>query len=149
MTRTKKILIVAAVLVLAAGTVFAQTRGRFAGGARLQMLAAFLDLTESQKTQIRGIIENGLAAAKPVREEMKTNHEAMVAAVKANDAAKIDELAATQGRLAGQLGASHAKNLAQIYQLLTPEQRAKAEKMRLAARERFKERIAERFGKSF
>ena len=70
-------------------------------------------------------------------QQLKQNHEALAAAVKANNTAQIESLASQQGALRGQLIAARSEAMAKFYGNLTPEQRNKAERIR----ERIKQRI--------
>ena len=136
----------AAIVTLAAGIGFAQnpsgdsqpgTMMRQGGGAgcmrgqlNMDHVSAALNLTETQKTQAEAIFEKAKVAAQPIREELRTNREKLSAASKANASdAEIQRLATEQGRLMGKLIAIHTEARAKFYQLLTPEQRTKADQM--------------------
>ena len=68
------------------------------------------------------------------------NHQSLWAAVKANDTAQIQKLSTEQGNLHGQLAANRSLAMAQFYQILTPEQRAKADQMHQNMQTRMQER---------
>jgi Spy/CpxP family protein refolding chaperone len=57
---------------------------------------------------------------------------------------EIHQLALTQGNLAGQLVAARAEALAKFYNMLTPEQRAKADLMGQRLRQMLNQRIQQR-----
>jgi Spy/CpxP family protein refolding chaperone len=56
---------------------------------------------------------------------MKTAHQTLHDAIKANDSAAIDQASATIGKLTGQMTAINAKAMATLYQALTPDQQTK------------------------
>jgi Spy/CpxP family protein refolding chaperone len=132
----------AAVTALATGFVFAQTpppspspnqpAGRHQGARRHRArLAQALNLTDAQKAQAKTIFQQARESAKPVREELKENREALAAAVKAGKKdADLQKLAMEQGKLRGQMVAIRTEAFAKFYQTLTPEQRTKADRMR-------------------
>jgi len=140
----------AAAGTLAAGMVFAQVAvkqpagqgmhsfARRATGHRRMMQA--LNLTDAQKQQAKTIFQQSRQSVQPVRQQLKQNRQALEAAVKANDKVQIDRLSATQGQLRGQMMAARAEAMAKVYQILTPEQRAKAEQLR----QNFKTKMAPR-----
>jgi len=144
----------AAIAAFAAGIVFAQTptgesrpgaahaeeggRGFMWGHMDLDHVAQVLNLTDSQKAQARTIFERAQQSAQPIRQELKQNREMLTAAAKvSNSEVDIQKLANDQGRLLGKLIAIRTEASAKFYQLLTPEQRVKADQMH----EEFKQRI--------
>jgi Spy/CpxP family protein refolding chaperone len=96
--------------------------------ARRRMMTA-LNLTPDQKTMAKSIFGQAREASKPVRMELRQNHEAMAAAVKTNNQAQIEKLAADRGGLTAKLDARRSEAMAKFYQTLTPAQRAKAGQM--------------------
>jgi len=127
---------------LTAGMMFAQTAPaqpsqgsrpvhsmRQAMARRHMKMMQALNLTDAQKQQAKSIFQQERATAKPIRDQLRQNRQALAAAVKANDAAKIQQITATQGKLRGQFMADRAEAMAKFYQTLTPEQRAKADQM--------------------
>ena len=140
----------AAAATLAAGIVFAQAptgnsqpgastqRGR--GGFKrwnLEHIAQALNLTDSQKEQARTIFQQARQSAEPVRQELRKNHETLAAAAKAGKSeSDIQNLANERGRLLGKLVAIRTVASAKFYQMLTPEQRVKADQMHEQFRQR-------------
>jgi Spy/CpxP family protein refolding chaperone len=113
-------------------------RGFKWGHMDLDHVAQVLNLTDSQKQQARMIFERAQQAAQPIRQELRQNREKLTAAAKvSNSDADIEKLAAEQGRLLGRLIAIHTAANAKFYQLLTPEQRVKADQIH----EEFRERV--------
>jgi Spy/CpxP family protein refolding chaperone len=144
----------ASIATFAAGIVFAQTptgasrpgagypeegrNGFMWGHMNLDHVAQALNLTDSQKGQARMIFERARQVAQPIRQELKANREKLMAAAKvSNSEAEIQKLANDQGGLLGKLIAIRTEADAKFYQLLTPEQRVKADQMR----EQFKQRV--------
>jgi Spy/CpxP family protein refolding chaperone len=126
---------------LAAGALLLQTPTSLEGQAPpanvgqhlahvFQFVANYLDLTEAQKVQAQQIMADGRAQAAPLIAELKSGHGSVAEAVKAGDNATIDKLTAAQGVLMGRLAAVHAKSMAKFYAILTPDQQAKADKLR-------------------
>ncbi|MGD0014774.1 MAG: Spy/CpxP family protein refolding chaperone [Bryobacteraceae bacterium] len=102
---------------------------------RFERLAAVLNLTEDQKTQIRSIVRQSAEQAKPVHVQVRDNHKAIEQLVHSAAAGpdfdkQLQDLANTQGSLTAQLAVIHAKAQSQIWALLTPEQHQKAEIVR-------------------
>ncbi|MEX2262842.1 MAG: Spy/CpxP family protein refolding chaperone [Bryobacteraceae bacterium] len=92
-----------------------------------------LNLNDSQKQHAKSIFGAAREAGKPVAEQLKQSRQASFEAIKAGKSeAELDQLAANQGRLIGQMSAIHSKAFAQFYSILTPEQRQKLEEAREA-----------------
>jgi Spy/CpxP family protein refolding chaperone len=134
----KNIINLAAVGVLATGLMLgaqgqgtgteAQGHGERRGN-RIEMLATVLNLTDAQKEQAKTIFAGARQSSQSLRQDLRKNQDALAAAVKANDEAQIDSLAATQGNLTSQMTAIQAKAFASFYNILTPEQKEKADKL--------------------
>jgi periplasmic protein CpxP/Spy len=107
-------------------------------------IAQKLNLTDAQKQQFHTIFQQAHQSAMPIREELKTNREALAAAVKADRSADIQQLATARGKLVGQMTAIYAEAHAKFYQALTPEQRVKADQMRLEFHQQMRERWSQR-----
>ena len=106
-----------------------------------EQMAQALGLTASQKEQARMIFQHARQSAQPIRQELMQNREQLVAAAKAGKSdADIEKLADDQGRLLGKLVAIRTEASAKFYQMLTPEQRIKADQMD----ERFRQRVRPR-----
>ena len=100
----------------------------FRGGAgnRLDYLAGYLSLTDSQKAQAKTIFDAAAAASETARGQFTAAQEALTAGVKANRTdAELDRLAAAVGLIQGQMAAINAKAGAKFYALLTAEQKTK------------------------
>jgi Spy/CpxP family protein refolding chaperone len=107
------------------------------------MLATALDLTAAQKQQAQAILSAARQSAQPVMQQLKQSRQSLIAAVKAGDNAQIDEIATSQGVLEGQITAIHGKAFAQVYALLSPQQKAKADQMYQNMQSMFAHRFGE------
>jgi Spy/CpxP family protein refolding chaperone len=138
----------AAVAALAAGMVFAQAPSTPQPRPRAvvrQRIAQALNLTDAQKQQAQALIRQTRQTVQPLRQQSKQNRQALMAAIKAGKGdVEIHQLALTQGNLAGQLVAARAEALAKFYNMLTPEQRAKADPMGQQLRQMLNQRIQQR-----
>ena len=103
----------------------------------LEHIAQALNLTDSQKGQARTIFQQARQSAEPVRQELKQNRETLAAAAKAGKSeSDIQNLANERGRLLGKLVAIRTVASAKFYQILTPQQRVKADQMHEQFRQR-------------
>lgn len=120
----------AAIALLAALPVLsAQPPGR--GGNRVDFLAGYLSLTDSQKEQAKTIFDAADTASKTLQGQFSSARTALSDAVKAGKPdADLDSLAAATGVIQGQLAAVQAKAQARFYALLTADQKAKYDNMR-------------------
>lgn len=125
-----------AAAVLSATLVFAQGHGPHGQGGtppdpqtmiqnRVDHLATLLTLTDAQKTQATAIFTNAFSSSQTLQTTLRTARESLPAAVKANNPASIDTIAASIGTFTGQLTAIQSKADAAFYNLLTADQRTK------------------------
>ncbi len=146
------------VLFLAASLVWAQAPGRMGAGPRQQMLAQRLaqmkrnnakglGLTPEQKAKDKTIREQARLSAQPTVDKLRQNREALNAAVKAGDAAKIAALSKTQGELQGEVLAIRGQAQAQVYAGLTNEQRQKLDERQSRMKQRLERLQAKRTNK--
>jgi len=102
-------------------------------GRHMAYMARELNLTDAQKVQIKQIFQANKATGLPLMQQMAANKKAMLEAT-ANgsfDQAKIQQLANQRAQLSSQLIVQKQAVRHQIYtQVLTPDQRAKAEELR-------------------
>jgi Spy/CpxP family protein refolding chaperone len=103
-----------------------------------------LDLTPAQKQQADTIFGNAREKARPIRQEIQQNREALHAAMKANNTAQIERLSTQQGNLMGKALAIRTESMAKFYATLTPEQRMKADQMFDQMKSRMQQRMHER-----
>jgi protein CpxP len=130
----KKSIIFAAILMaLAAGlatTAFAQHRGMGFGrnnGWMLKHMAKQLNLTEAQKTQIKGIMADEKSKVMPMMQQLRQNEQAENANVNGTfDENQARTFANKQAQLMTDLIVEKERMRSQVYAVLTPEQRQKA-----------------------
>jgi Spy/CpxP family protein refolding chaperone len=125
-----------AVAALGTASLFAQTppparhfqrHGQFATA-----MAAQLNLTDAQKSQMKSIFDEARQSSQPVRQQLKQTRESLQAAIKAGNSEQIQQLSATQGTEMGQLTAIRSSAHAKMFQILTPEQQQKLSTLQAA-----------------
>jgi len=92
---------------------------------RVNQLATLLSLTDAQKSQALTIYTNAYTAGQTLMTTLRTAQQSLLAAVKSNNVASIDQLAATIGSPDGQRIAIDSKADAAFYALLTADQQAR------------------------
>lgn len=139
------------------GLIFAQKRGENRGGFAgqgfpppflVERIANELGLNEEQKTQAKSILEKSKENVKPLLESMKQNHQTVKdLGTDGNfDEAKVNEIATSQSETMKQIFIEKEKTKAQLFAILTPEQREKAKQMQEKFAEKMKGRFGHRFG---
>jgi Spy/CpxP family protein refolding chaperone len=130
-----------AVLLAAAALLYGQAQqpngwepGMGMGHKRfLNHMAQALQLTDAQKAQIKSMWQAEKPTVQPLLQQLAENHKQMLA-VTANgafDQAKVTAIANQQSQTLAQLIVEKEKLQSQIYsQVLTPEQRTKADELR-------------------
>jgi periplasmic protein CpxP/Spy len=139
------------------GMIFAQkgkegNRSGFAGKDfppqfLVERIANELGMNEEQKTQAKSVIEASKERVKPLMEQMKQSRETVKdLGTDGNfDEAKVNEIANQQSETMKQLFIEKEKTKAQLFAILTPEQREKAKAMQ----DKFAEKMKGRFGRPF
>ena len=100
--------------------------------ARSERFMSNLNLSDTQKTQMKSIFQGARQSAQPVRQQLMQTRKSLRAAIKSNDTAQIQQLTATEGTEFGQLAAIRSSAMAKVYQNLTPDQQAKLDAMQQA-----------------
>lgn len=107
-------------------------------GYILAHVARELNLSEQQKTEIKAIFTAERPVVAPLLKQLFDNHQEMRAATAQGrfDEAQVRAIATRQAQLVTELIVAKERVKSKVYQVLTPEQRAKAEQLhdRLAAR---------------
>ena len=101
------------------------------GPEMVDHLALALNLTEAQKAQTKTLIEAAQATVSPLQQKMGEVRKQLELAT-ANgqfDEAQVRALATQQAQLMAETIVEHERIKSKIYNLLTPEQRAKADEM--------------------
>ena len=96
------------------------------------LIAAALNLTDAQKSQMKSIFQEARQSSQPVRQQLKQTRQSMQAAVQAGDSNQIQQLSATEGTEMGQLAAIRASARAQMFKMLTPDQQQKLSTLQAA-----------------
>ncbi|GEM_PF-5363649 len=134
-------LVFAALLVLG-GAAYSQQAPAPQPARRLDRIVdhmkTVLDLSDAQASQIRGILQQQMQAAKPLVDQRRQARLALRQAVESGrtDTATLQPLANQIGQTATQLALLRAQTAGQILPILTPDQQAKAKKL-FQARGRF------------
>jgi periplasmic protein CpxP/Spy len=115
------------------------------GGGKGMMLSG-VDLTDAQKAQVKQIMETSRTNMKTVHEQMKANRQQLEASSENGNfnQAQVQSLAAQQGNLHAQMIVEKERVKSQIYQILTPEQKAKAAEMKAQMEQKRQERQQKR-----
>ncbi len=109
---------------------------------RLTKLSETLNLTDAQKAAAQQIFANAQASAKPLRQQLRQNHQALNEAVKAGKpASDLQAITSQQGTLMAQLAEIRAESFSKFYAQLTPDQKAKADQLQQNRKERFQHRF--------
>jgi len=148
------ILLVMAILGTGAVFIFAQKGKREGfgpmgfGGRGFERIAQKLNLTDEQKTQVKTILEDSKTRVKPLMETMRENHSLAekLGTDGSFDEEQVNRIADSQSETMKQLFIEKEKTKAQIFAVLTPEQRAEAAKIKEEFKGRFKEGFKKRFG---
>jgi Spy/CpxP family protein refolding chaperone len=147
-----KVLTVALALVLVTGVAVSWAA---AGGARAQgghggfehhmlgMMTDYLDLTDAQQAQVKQIFAAEKAAVLPLVQQLHQTRRQLrqLAQSSSFDEGKVRAIAGQQAQTMTELTVEKSKVANQIFNLLTPDQKAKAQK--------FMERREARFQKHF
>jgi Spy/CpxP family protein refolding chaperone len=92
---------------------------------QVQRYTTLLSLTPAQVEQATTFFTTEATARQNARASEHTAHQALEAAIKANDTATIQSTATTLGQMEGEMLAAHAAAQAQFYATLTADQKTK------------------------
>jgi len=99
----------------------------------LQKMAAQLGLTDAQQAQAKAIFQGARAAAKPVRQQLHQERQALQAAIQAGKSdQEIQQMASAEGPELAQLAAIRASASAKFYSTLTADQQQKLQALHQA-----------------
>jgi periplasmic protein CpxP/Spy len=148
----RKFIIVAAILMaVAAGlatSALAQHPGMGFGrhkGWMLKHMAKQLNLTEAQQTQIKGLMADEKTKIKPIKQQLRQNEEAQNANINGTfDEAQARAFAGKQAQLMTDLIVEKQRLKSQIFAVLTPEQRQKAQQLMQERQQSRQERMKKR-----
>lgn len=148
--------VTAILLVMAAGmagTVLAQGPGRDFGpgfgrhgGWMLHYMAKELNLTADQQAQIKSIMQAERTKVQPLMQQLRQNEQAQNATINGSfDEAQARAFANKQTQIMSDLIVEKQRTKSQIYAVLTPEQRQKAQQLMQEHRQKMQERMQKRF----
>jgi protein CpxP len=100
-------------------------RGGGFGGPRMGLHG--LELSDAQKAQVKQIMTAEKPTLKPLMQQELQNHQQMTALVRSGsfEEAKAQTIASQEAQVHAQIAVERAKIDAQVYQLLTPDQKTK------------------------
>jgi len=144
--------VTAIILVVAAGmagTMLAQGTGQdFGGGFRhhggwmLKHMNKELNLTADQQTQIKSIMQAQKSKLQPLMQQMRQNRQTENANITGSfDENQARTFANKQSQIMSDLIVEQERTKSQIYAVLTPEQRQKAQQLMQQREERMQERM--------
>lgn len=96
---------------------------------RMQRMANYLNLTADQKAQAKQIWAGAREEAKPLRQQMKANRQALLSAIKSGNDAQIDQITKSEAPVMAQLASIRAHAFEKFYATLTPDQKTKVDSM--------------------
>jgi periplasmic protein CpxP/Spy len=112
----------------------------------LPMLARELNITDAQKAQIKTIADSHRDEWKALGDRARTAHQALQQAVTADtvDEGLIRQRSAEVAAVDADMAVARARAHAEVFQVLTPEQKTQAKTLPSQAQDRMKERRAGR-----
>jgi Spy/CpxP family protein refolding chaperone len=120
----------AIITVATAAVAFSQTpKHRGAGlGFNLGMMKDYLDLTDTQQGQVKQVLASEKPALIPLVQQLAQTKQQILQEVSSGTfvQAKITALASQQSQTKTQLTVERAKIVSEIFNILTPDQKAKA-----------------------
>jgi Spy/CpxP family protein refolding chaperone len=144
----KSIIIVAILMAVAAGlatSAFAQHSGLGFGrhnGWMLKHMARQLNLTAAQQTQIKGIMAEEKTKIMPIKEQLRQNELAENAKINGSfDETQARAFAGKQAQLMTDLIVEKQRTRSQVFAVLTPEQRQKAQQLMQERQKRRQDRM--------
>jgi len=144
--------------LVAIGTVFALAqrgdKGKHGRGFEhrgFERMAKKLNLTDTQKEQVKQITEASRAKVKPLKESMRANRQQLKSLTENGqfDAAQVQTIANQQGSIAAQIIVEKERAKWEIFQILTVEQKTQAKELKEQMKERFKGRFYKSDGENF
>jgi protein CpxP len=104
------------------------------------MLLRGLDLTDTQRDQVKSITQSHADERKALADRARTAHQALQAAITAEsvDEALIRQRSADVAAVEADMAVAEARTHAEVWQILTSEQKAKAKELQARAQERMK-----------
>jgi protein CpxP len=95
-------------------------------GHMMGFFAKYLDLTDAQRTQMKGVVEKEHATMKPLMQQVHQMDQQLKQYVEGTyDEAKVQSLVSQQAQTLVQVKVQETRIHNELYQLLTPDQQAK------------------------
>jgi len=124
-TRTRILMIAAAVMLAVAAAVAQGMHGHGGPGAEFHHMLKQLNLTADQQAQVKAIWTQEKPVLQPLMQQMRQSHAAMNALVTSGfDEGKATTIATQNSQAMIQLQVEHAKIKSEIIAILTPAQKA-------------------------
>jgi Spy/CpxP family protein refolding chaperone len=104
--------------------------GMEGGGRGMAFFAKQLNLTDAQQTQMKTIMENAHTSMKPLMQQShQIDQQLRQFVMGAYDDGQVQKLATQKAQIEAQLTVAQTKVHNQLFQLLTPDQQAKAKQL--------------------
>lgn len=114
-------------------------------GGHLHFMAAKLNLTDDQKTQMKAIMQKEHPAMKPLHQQMQQVDQQLRQYEEGNfDEAKVQALALQKAQLQAQMTVQQTRVHNEMYQVLTSDQKAHLKQMEAAHEARMQERMSQK-----
>ena len=111
-------------------------------GAHLHFMAAKLNLTDDQKTQMKAIMQKEHPAMKPLHQQMRTIDQQLRQYVEGDfDQAKVQTLALQKAQLQAQMTVQETRIHNELYQVLTADQKTQLKQMEADRQAHMQERM--------
>src|SRR5215831_4202002 len=142
----KSIILVAILMAVAAGlatSAFAQNRHMDGHDSwMLKRMTKQLNLTDAQQTQIKGIMAGEKTKIQPLMQQLRQNEQAEQASINGTfDENQARAFAGKQAQLTADLIVEKERMRSQVYAVLTPEQRQKAQQLMQERQQHRQERM--------
>jgi Spy/CpxP family protein refolding chaperone len=95
------------------------------GGPMVHRLTRELNLSPDQQTQARTIFAQARQQAQGLNPKLRDDRQALSAAIKSDNESQIDQITRQDAQINSRARAIHAKAMAKLYSILTPDQKAK------------------------
>lgn len=114
-------------------------------GGHLRFMAAKLNLTDDQKTQMKAIMQKEHPAMKPLHQQMRQIDQQLRQYEEGSfDEAKVQALALEKAQIQAQMTVQESRIHNEMYQLLTSDQKAHLKQMESAHEARMQERMSQK-----
>jgi len=142
-TRTRVLIIGAAVILAVAAAVAQGMRGRGGFEHMLGFYSDYLDLSSAQQDQIKAIWQKEKPTLAPLMQQMKQFHSQINQLDQSGtfDEAKVRALATQQSQTMIELAVQHARIKSEMFQVLTPDQKTKFTQLQAKREQRMQQHM--------